>query len=167
MDFRCGWPISDSDLYDATDNDITIGTDEEKMTAIETLRLADGWFFELTYAGEKSLASSITINGKAFIPTFTPSNLFSDINSCAPASGTGQMYVMDIYDGDRRAINLGPIIPDTPSLHFYEDGTIRILLPLGAPPSSIDQIIDCVGGVCDLSESISPPYGNYWFQEAY
>jgi type IV pilus assembly protein PilY1 len=167
MDFRCGWPISDSDLYDATDNDITIGTDEEKMTAIETLRLADGWFFELTYAGEKSLASSITINGKAFIPTFTPSNLFSNINSCVPASGTGQMYVMDIYDGDRRAINLGPIIPDTPSLHFYEDGTIRILLPLGAPPSSIDQIIDCVGGVCDLNESIRPPYGNFWFQEPY
>jgi type IV pilus assembly protein PilY1 len=131
------------------------------------LRLADGWFFELTYAGEKSLASSITINGKAFIPTFTPSNLFSDINSCVPASGTGQMYVMDIYDGDRRAINLGPIIPDTPSLHFYEDGTIRILLPLGAPPSSIDQIIDCLGGVCDLNESIRPPYGNFWFQEAY
>ena len=167
VDSRCDWPITDSDLYDVTDNDITIGTDEEKMTAIETLTLADGWFFELTYAGEKSLASSITINGKAFIPTFTPSNLFSDINSCVPASGTGQMYVMDIYDGDRRAINLGPIIPDTPSLHFYEDGTIRILLPLGAPPSSIDQIIDCVGGVCDLSESISPPYGNYWFQEAY
>ena len=167
MDFRCDWPISDSDLYDVTDNDITIGTGEEKMIAIESLRVADGWFFELAYAGEKSLASSITINGKAFVPTFTPSSLFSDINSCVPESGTGQMYVMDIYDGDRQVINLGPIIPDTPSLHFYEDGTIRILLPLGAPPSNIEGIIDCVGGVCDLNESIRPPYGNYWFQEAY
>ena len=49
------------------------------------------------------------------------------------------MYVMDIYDGDRRAINLGPIIPDTPALYFYDEGTISILLPLGAPPSSIDR----------------------------
>ncbi len=167
LDFRCGWPISESDLYDISGNAITVGTSEEISAAIESLRAADGWLFELPYAGEKSLASSITINGKAYVPTFTASSLFSDINACVPESGTGQMYVIDIYDGDRRAINLGPIIPDTPSLHFYEDGTIRILLPLGAPPASIEGMVECVGGVCDLNESIRPPYGNYWFEEAY
>ena len=81
----------------------------------------------------KALASSVTVNGKAYIATFTPSNLFSDINSCVPQSGTGQLYVMDIYDGDRDAINLGPIIPDTPALYFSDDGSISILLPLGVP----------------------------------
>ncbi|MDG2046504.1 MAG: PilC/PilY family type IV pilus protein [Halioglobus sp.] len=167
FDVRCGWPILESDLYDITENTIIVATSEEKINAVESLRLADGWMFELPYSGEKSLASSITINGKAYVPTFTASNLFNDINACVPKSGTGQMYVIDIYDGDRRAINLGPIIPDTPSLHFYEDGTIRILLPLGAPPASIEGMIDCVGGVCDLDESIRSPYGNYWFQEAY
>ncbi|MCB1733104.1 MAG: hypothetical protein KDI21_21710, partial [Halieaceae bacterium] len=91
------------------------------------------------------------------------------INTCEPLSGTGLMYVMDIYTGDRNYINLGPIIPDTPSLHFSEDGTIRILLPPGAPASSLDEPgeIDCEGGVCDVNESLRPPYGNFWFQEDY
>jgi type IV pilus assembly protein PilY1 len=166
VDVRCGWPISEAALYDITDNDIITGTGEEKITAIESLRLADGWLFELPYAGEKSLASSVTVNGTVYIPTFTPSNLLSNINSCVPQPGTGQMYTMDIYDGDRRAINLGPIIPDVPALYFTAGGNIIILLPLGSPPGSPlggDDDDDDDGGV----GKIPPPYGNFWFQEAY
>ena len=169
VDFRCSLPLTDSDLYDISDNIIITGTDDEKAVALEALRTADGWRFDLTGAGEKSLARTLTINGRAFVPTFTPSNLLSDINTCEPQSGTGQMYIMDIYSGDRSVIPLGPIIPDTPSLHFSEDGTIRILLPPGAPASDIDQPgeINCEGGVCNVGESLRPPYGNYWFQEDY
>ena len=167
LDFRCGWPISEATLYDITDNDIVIGTGEEKIIAIESLRVADGWAFDLLYAGEKGLASSVTLNGKVYIGTFTPPNLFSDINSCVPASGTGQLYVMDIYDGDRDAIDLGPIIPDTPALYFSDDSSISILLPFGVPDVLVDGIIDCKGASCDPGESIPPPYGNYWFQETY
>ena len=98
-----------------------------KIAAIESLRLADGWLFDLPYAGEKSLASSVTIDGKVYIATFTPSNLVSDINSCVPRSGTGQLYVMDIYNGDRDVVTLGPIIPDTPALYFTAEGNIIIL----------------------------------------
>ena len=115
----------------------------------------------------KGLASSVTLNGKVYIGTFTPPNLFSDINSCVPASGTGQLYVMDIYDGDRDAIDLGPIIPDTPALYFSDDSSISILLPFGVPDVLVDGIIDCKGASCDPGESIPPPYGNYWFQETY
>ena len=169
VDFRCSLPLSDSDLFDISDNTIITGTDAEKAVAIAALSNADGWRFDLANAGEKSLARTITINGRAFIPTFTPANLLDDIDSCEPDSGTGRMYIFDIYTGDRDSINLGPIIPDTPSLHFSEDGTIRILLPPGAPESSIDQpgIINCEGGVCDVNESLRPPYGNFWFQEDY
>ena len=168
-DFRCSLPLKESNLYDISDNAIITGTDSERAVAIAELSSADGWRFDLANAGEKSLARTITINGRAFIPTFTPSNLLSDINTCEPLSGTGLMYVMDIYTGDRNYINLGPIIPDTPSLHFSEDGTIRILLPPGAPASSLDEPgeIDCEGGVCDVNESLRPPYGNFWFQEDY
>jgi len=169
VDFRCSLPLTDSDLYDISDNTIITGTEEEKTVAMTELSTADGWRFDLANAGEKSLSRSITINGRAFISTFTPSDQLSDINSCEPQSGTGRMYIFDIYSGDRDYINLGPIIPDTPSLHFSEDGSIRILLPPGAPASSIDEPgeINWEGGVCDVNESLRPPYGNFWFQEDY
>jgi type IV pilus assembly protein PilY1 len=167
LDFRCGWPIFDDDFYDITEKTITEGSETEKIIAIESLRVADGWAFDLLYAGEKGLASSVTVNGKAYIGTFTPSSLFSDSNSCVPQSGTGQLYIMDIYDGDRDAIDLGPIIPDTPALYFSDDSSIYILLPLGVSDVAIADVIDCKGGVCDIFQSIPPPYGKYWFQEAY
>lgn len=169
VDYRCSMPLTDSNLYDITDDDINQGTEAEKTAALASLRTSSGWRFDLSNAGEKSLASSLTINGRAFVPTFTPSNLLSDINSCEPQSGTGQMYIFDIYSGERGVINLGSIIPDTPSLHFSEDGTIRFLLPPGAPASSSEQPgdVDCEGAVCDLNESLRPPYGNFWFQEGY
>lgn len=169
VDFRCSLPLSDDSLYNITDNLILTGSDEEKVAATESLRDSSGWRFDLGYAGEKSLAKTITINGRAYIPTFTPSNLLSDINSCEPQSGTGLMYIFDIYDGARNALSLGSIIPSSPSLHFSADGTIRILLPPGAPASSIEEpgIINCEGGVCDVNESLRPPYGNFWYQEEY
>tara|TARA_R110001592_G_scaffold357416_1_gene660679 strand:+ start:265025 stop:268912 length:3888 start_codon:yes stop_codon:yes gene_type:complete len=168
-DFRCSLPLSQDDLYDISSNIISTGTDEQKVAALADLRDANGWRFGLSNAGEKNLARTVTINGRAFIPTFTPSNLLSDINSCKPQSGTGQMYIVDIYSGDRGVIDLGSIIPDTPSLHFSIDGTIRFLLPPGAPASSADQpgVIECEGAVCDMNESLRTPYGNFWFQEDY
>jgi type IV pilus assembly protein PilY1 len=79
------------------------------------------------------------------------------------------MYIFDIYSGDTGRINLGSNIPAIPSLHFSEDGTIRFLLPPGAPASSTDQSgeVECEGAVCDPQESLRSPYGNVWFQEGY
>ena len=129
---------------------INTGTDEEKAAAIEALNNANGWRMNLEYAGEKNLAKTLTINGKIFMTTFTPSNLLSDINVCEPQAGTGLMYILDLYDGSRNTINLGGIIPDTPSLHFADDGQIRVLLPPGWWLSER-------GCFCP------PPFGN-WFE---
>ncbi|PLW67549.1 hypothetical protein C0039_16720 [Pseudohalioglobus lutimaris] len=169
FDFRCGQPYSDSDLYNITDNVLTNGTDTEKAAAKEALRLANGWRLDLANAGEKSLAKTLTINGRIFATTFTPSTLLNDINVCEPQAGTGLLYVIDLYEGDRSTINLGGIIPDTPSVHFGDDGQIRVLLPPGTPATSVNQPgeVDCSGGVCDVNEFLRAPYGNYWFQEDY
>ena len=132
---------------------------------------ADGWRFDLSYAGEKGLASSVILEGKAYIGSFTPADLFSDTNSCVPESGQGQLYVMDISDGDRDVIPVGPIIPDTPALYFSSDSSISLLVPFGVPDvevsGGVGGGINCKGGVCDIFQSAPPPYGNYWFQEAY
>ncbi|MEM6581879.1 MAG: PilC/PilY family type IV pilus protein [Pseudomonadota bacterium] len=168
-DFRCNLPITDADLFDITSNVLNDGTEAEIAVAALDFYNANGWRYELGYEGEKSLAKTVTINGRAFVPTFTPANVLDDIDNCVPSSGSGLMYVFDIYTGERGVINLGSIIPDTPSLHFASDGTIRFLLPPGAPASNLGEpgLVDCVGAVCDLNESLRPPYGNYWFQEGY
>jgi type IV pilus assembly protein PilY1 len=62
---------------------------------------------------------------------------------------------------------LGPILPETPSVHFGEDGQIRLLLPPGAPPEDDSDDEECEDGVCELGEKISAPYGTYWYQEEY
>lgn len=169
VDFRCSLPLSDSSFYDISDNTIITGTDEEKAAAIADLNDASGWRFDLSNSGEKSLAQTLTINGRSFIPTFSPSNLLNNINLCEPQSGIGRMYIFDIYSGERSVINLGAIIPDTPSLHFSDGGEIHILLPPGAPASSIagPGTVECEGGVCNVGESLRPPFGNFWFQEGY
>jgi type IV pilus assembly protein PilY1 len=169
IDYRCRLPLTEDGLYP-----IVEGTDVDEVA----LGAADGWRFELPYAGEKSLASSVTVGGKVFIPTYTPSDLFSDINSCVPQSGKGRLRVIDIYKGYLGAINLGPIIPDTPALYFDGNGDISVLLPPGAPePPDCDEAGEgcprppvCPPGttwpLCLIGE-VPPPYTNYWFQEAY
>lgn len=157
LDFRCTLPLSDGDLYDISDNAIITDTDGVEAPALSDLRGSRGWRFDLSSAGEKSLAQTVTLNGRAFVPAFTP------------LSGEGRMYIFDIYSGVSGRISLGSNIPGTPSLHFSEDGTIRFLLPPGAPASSTDQPgeLECVGAVCDPHESLRSPYGNVWFQEGY
>lgn len=169
VDFRCSLPLTDDDLYDITDNAINTGTEAEKTVAIQALDSANGWRFDFPNSGEKSLARTVTINGRVYVPTFTPSNLLNNINSCEPQSGTGQMYVFDIYNGGRNVINLGSIIPNAVSLHFGVGGKIHVLLPPGAPASIIEYpgAVECAGGVCDIDESMRPPYGNFWYQEEY
>ena len=169
-DFRCELPLYDDDLFDVSDNTINEGaTEAVRAAAIQALGESDGWRLELGNAGEKSLAQTLTINGKVYAPAFTPTTLIEDVNICKPLPGSGLLYVIDLYDAGRDVINLGPIIPDTPSLHFAEDGTIRVVLPPGTPATSIDQPsdIDCRGGICDISENLPSPFGNYWFQESY
>ncbi len=168
-DFRCELPLDQGDLYNATSDILNTGSEEQREVAVQALTAADGWLLELANAGEKSLAQTMVINGTIYAPTFTPSTLAGDINICDPQAGTGLLYVIDLYTVQRETINLGPILPDTPSLHFAADGEIRLILPPGTPSYSIDGPgeVDCSGGVCDVSESLPAPYGNFWFQEAY
>ncbi|WP_187275921.1 pilus assembly protein [Parahaliea aestuarii] len=174
-DFRCSLPVSDGDLFNITSGLLQSDDEQERLDAETALQGAAGWYLNLQGAGEKSLAKTLTINGKVFAATFTPSNLLSDINVCEPQSGNGMMYVIDLYDGARSTLALGGVIPDTPSVHFGSDGKVRMLLPPGTPPGDIDDDDgdgdgdggNCVGGVCDVDATLPAPYGNYWFQEEF
>tara|TARA_R110002073_G_scaffold25885_1_gene85478 strand:- start:2594 stop:6451 length:3858 start_codon:yes stop_codon:yes gene_type:complete len=169
VDFRCFLPINNSSLYNITNNRLVTGTDEQRATALAALKAALGWRLDLTGDGEKSLSKSITLSGKVFFTTFTPSSVLDNINVCEPVSGIGRLYVVDLYSGDRNVVALGAIIPDTPSVHFGEDGQIRLLLPPGTPQGDTDGDGEenCEAGVCDIGTPLRAPYGDHWFEEGY
>ncbi len=169
VDFRCFLPINNTGLYDITNNRLVTGTDEQRATALAALKSALGWRLDLAGDGEKSLSKSITLNGNVFFTTFTPSSMLDEINVCEPVSGIGRLYVVDLYTGDRNTIGLGGIIPDTPSVHFGEDGQIRLLLPPGTPQGDTDGDGEqnCEAGVCDIGTPLRAPYGDHWFEEGY
>lgn len=169
-DFRCDLPLDPGDLYDATSNLIQSADTTVSEQAAEDLVAANGWRIDLEDDGEKSLSRSLTIAGKTYFGTFTPSDGLA--NMCEPDEGTGRFYVVDLLnaaaafdlggDADReRSWIIGSLIPDTPSPHFGEDGVIRLLLPPGS------------GGGGNMSNpfltgaSLPDPYGEYWYREEY
>lgn len=171
VDFRCSLPLLASGLYDITGDDLHSVTLEIVETAEQALSVAAGWKLRLTGTGEKSLSDSITVAGKVAFTTFTPASIITNINTCEPRSGEGKLYVVDIYDGERQIIPLGPIIPDTPSV-IVRDKEISFIVPPGPPPvdsdpDDPDDKIDCSNGMCDLFESFPAPFGNYWYREEY
>lgn len=168
VDFRCSLPLLTSALYDITDDDLNSSTLEVRETAQDSLASSLGWKLQLTGTGEKSLSDSITIAGRVAFTTFTPASIITNINTCEPRSGEGKLYVVDIYNGERQIIPLGPIIPDTPSVIVIDD-EISFVLPPGTPPRTPDpdNPPDCNNGVCNLYETFPAPFGNYWYREEY
>ncbi|VAX11756.1 Type IV fimbrial biogenesis protein PilY1, partial [hydrothermal vent metagenome] len=65
-------PITESDLYDATDNDLGQATGEDLTTARNLFATKDGWYIKLENAGEKSLAHATTFQGQTFFTTYEP-----------------------------------------------------------------------------------------------
>ena len=78
------------------------------------------------------------------------------------------MYLVNIYDGERDVIQLGEIIPDTPSV-IVKDGEFFVVPPPGTPPADGDGDgkDDCLNGICPLDEFFPAPFGNYWYREEY
>jgi type IV pilus assembly protein PilY1 len=116
IDFRCKLPLTDSDLYDATDNTVQDGSIaagsgsclldldgdgtndpvSEQDCANAALRASNGWYIRLESLGEKSLAPSTTIGGKVFFTTYSPD--VANVNLCQPQPGTGRLYVVSLDD---------------------------------------------------------------------
>lgn len=99
--------IDDGDLADVTScADTCTGLD-----------FANGWKMRLVGTGEKGLSSPLVSSGKIFYTTYTPST--GATSSCAPAEGSGEIYIINLKDGTEvfdgsRGIDIGPGIPASP-----------------------------------------------------
>jgi type IV pilus assembly protein PilY1 len=185
VDFRCNLPISDASDADPR-KALTLAPLAPDLTndeIVSTFRGTNGWYINLlkesapaeSKYSEKGLARSVTIGGTVFLTTFTPRPEDGAVvvrdNVCEPEAGQGYLYLIDLFSSRFVSIAIAPVIPDTPSLFYGDDGTISLLLPPGTPSREIDDAdvgtLDCSGGVCRTDATLPRSYGNYWLEEDY
>ena len=159
-------PFDHTNLYDATDNLIQDGTTAEKASAITTLASKNGWYINLEKTGEKTVADSVTLDGKVYFTTFSPD---TTTTSCVPVPGRGYLYAVDLHNAtavhdwdtsttgltkEDRTKGMGERLFGTPTPVFGED-KIRII-GVGAGDSGSG------------SEEASGPLetrGVYWYED--
>lgn len=90
--------------------------DVDSCTSCTATDYRYGWRVELDDDGEKGLSSPLVANGKVFFTSYVPND---GSNSCAPAEGSGKLYVLEASDGEESfsgssGIDVGPGIPASP-----------------------------------------------------
>ncbi|MQM39529.1 hypothetical protein KBTX_03558 [wastewater metagenome] len=88
--------VTESDLYDATDNTIGEGTDDARAAAESELDDSDGWYIDLEEDGEKTLGTATVFNNRLLYTTFIPSDDPEAV--CGTRNGHSRLYVMDVRD---------------------------------------------------------------------
>jgi type IV pilus assembly protein PilY1 len=99
----------------------------------ETRITNSGWYIDLEARGEKTLASSLTVNNQIILTTYTPETA---VSACSGVTGVGRVYLVDLYNGkpsqdlddsgtltkeDRSRTLKAPSIPPTPKMLFPEE----------------------------------------------
>ena len=149
-------PITEASLYDVTDNLIAEGTADEQEDAEYQLSSSSGnggWMLRLERAGEKVLASSLTIDGTIIFTTYEPEA--PDAVSCQPQVGTARAYLVEVSDGQAsyeldgvdgltsndRSVQLDQSgIPSTPTVVDTEDGDPQVLIGVENLGDKVDDL---------------------------
>ena len=136
--------ITESDLVKV---DTLASSKAEKLARAKDLANGKGWYFNLG-TGEKVLAKPVILDGIAILTSFTPASSggASASNSCAPGSGGGAIYFLDLGTGrpemdldhsgtitvrDRYKILKRPTIPPAPLPVTTKEGTV---IPIDGNP---------------------------------
>jgi type IV pilus assembly protein PilY1 len=135
--------IFQDDIYSApatytklTETNLTDRTDD-----ITNVRISNsGWYIDLENAGEKVLASSLTVNNQIIFTTYTPETA---VSACSGVTGVGRVYLVGLYNAkptqdlndsetitkeDRRRVLKAPSIPPTPKMLFPEQTDVPTVL---------------------------------------
>jgi type IV pilus assembly protein PilY1 len=105
--------ITDTDMYDASANNLGTLTGASLTIEINTLKATKGWFIDLKEAanvtltnglstiwvGEKSLAKTTIYAGTLYVTTFVPANSSTALNTCQANEGEGRYYAINYLTG--------------------------------------------------------------------
>ncbi|GHD48521.1 type IV pilus assembly protein PilY1 [Marinobacter persicus] len=159
-----GEPITEDDLYDATDNLIQDGESEE-VRGDEAAKLAGskGWFIRLDNPGEKVLSESTTVNNEIFFTTYEPK---ASDDPCLPATGTSRLYHVSAFNGVavRNYDGLGS------DDELTRQDRYMTLSTAGLPPSAQRMRVDdtdviCVGTECETIDTVQGVVETYWYED--
>lgn len=100
--------VTPASLHDATDNAVQSGNPDNVEAAEADLKAKRGWRVKLD-AGEKSLSSILTYEGRVMATTFTPA--VTDNDELCGEGPKGLFYVMDVND----ASVIDPVLGDPAS----------------------------------------------------
>ncbi len=159
--------LVETDLYNATSNLIQDGNASEQTASLDALIVKKGWYIALERSGEKSMSTSLTLDGTIYFTTFAPD---SSTLTCVPVPGMGYLYAVGLHDAtamfpwdsstsditkEDRTVSVGGRLPDSVTPHFGED-EIRII-GVGAGDEG--------KGSYDTGSALTT-LGIYWYQEA-
>lgn len=155
--------ITESSLYDATENLIQQGNATERDAAAQALAGKQGWYIRLENDGEKVLSSSTTINNEVFVTTYEP-KVSSD--PCLPPTGTSRLYHLSVLDG--RAVRNYDGVGEADEL-TKPDRYVQLRTG-GLPPTPQRMRVDdtnvvCVGTECQAIDAISGVVETYWYED--
>lgn len=152
--------LTESDLYDATDNDVQSGSDTTRAVAEAALKSASGWLVQLEGNGEKMLSTGLTTDGDLIFTTYSP-----EFNSttCAPSNGTSRKYTMSI----KTAAASGPNVIDN-GTGVVKTERYETLETSGIAPDSIKLNLDGQPVILTgLNQDTRPPsdtlFKTYWY----
>ena len=126
------------ELFDATDNTIQSGTEEEQADAIGDLAGARGWYFELLGEGEKVVSGSLTTGGVTTFNTNQPAP--PEPGSCVSNLGIAREYQVSFTDAT---------IPVTGG-ELGPEGRWSEVAGGGFPPTPVSAIVEIDGQIVEV-----------------
>jgi type IV pilus assembly protein PilY1 len=165
--YRYTTPLTESDLFDTTNNLIQQGTAEQQAAATVSLNNARGWYITLA-AGEKVDGPSTTLSGATFFGTNTPAD--GDENSCVANLGTARTYAVNYLTGGA-VIHLDGNLGDA----LNADDRSQVIPGGGFPPPPVALQVD-IGGTSYQGVAFGPNilqpsgagfgrrYREWWYQ---
>ncbi|MFL0808791.1 MAG: hypothetical protein K6L76_00100 [Agarilytica sp.] len=122
-----------------------------------TCDYTNGWVLTLSDSGEKGLSAPLVADGNIFYTSYVPNA--GGTNSCAPAEGSGKLYILELSDGDAAfsgaaGMNIGPGIPASP---IAISGDTILLPGTGVDGDLVPDDLDLGDG-----QLISPPGNPVW-----
>lgn len=147
--------IEESDLFDATDNLIQVGTETEQSVAQSELDSARGWMLSMVAGGadkgEKVVSSAVTLGGAVFFNTNEPPDGAAD---CGQSLGIARFYEVDYLTGASILENNN--VEGLQTDDRYSEGAGG-----GFPPSPVPVIVEIDGqkyqAVISGTETADPP----------